>query len=255
MIASNFEEYEYKEADNDKLKSMGFHLGAKVVLTKRMSPEWDIGSGKAKETARNDVPEGTETFIKGFESKNVKPVVEFNIFFKGKTYTIHCAVKPENLKLAEAASGSGGSGNDKGVPDPKLGSAARCLGKEFAWLDNVGEDKKKVDKVELINNWYALLMNNDNKWHNTLLQWDIGMMLGKVLEVLPTFKAEDFILVRRGGSLEVWTARSFKKGELMLGPEAHEIKDKYWTQDRAARVVNSDNLNPSSTNRLSLTGG
>ena len=37
---------------------------------------------------------------------------------------------------------------------------------------------------------------------------------------------------------------AIKKGELMFGPEAHEIKDKYWTQDRAARVVNSDNLNP-----------
>ena len=103
---------------------MGFNLGAKVVLTKRMSPEWDTG-GKGTETARNDVPEGTETFIKGFEAKGGKPVVEFNIFYKSKTYTIHCAVKPENLKLAEASSGPERSGNAKGVPDPKLGPAAR----------------------------------------------------------------------------------------------------------------------------------
>ena len=74
------------------------------------------------------------------------------------------------------------------------------MGTKFKWLDNVGEDKKRVDKVELINDWDALLMNDNNKWHNTLLQWDIGMMLGKVLEVLPTFKAEDFMLVRREGA-------------------------------------------------------
>ena len=48
--------------------------------------------------------------------------------------------------------------------------------------------------------------------------------------------AADFLVVKRGKHIEVWTLKSWPVNKLIMVPFTTEIKDRYWTQNRSALV-------------------
>ena len=48
----------------------------------------------------------------------------------------------------------------------------------------------------------------------------------------------------RGDSIEVWTLKDFNANKLAFGPEANEIKERNWSQNRVALVKYDTNLHP-----------
>ena len=64
----------------------------------------------------------------------------------------------------------------------------------------------------------------------------------------PGLTERDVTVVLRDGIPEVWTARAFEKGELVLTPETTSFMDKYWTAGRSALTKNGNALHPDHRN-------
>ena len=54
---------------------------------------------------------------------------------------------------------------------------------------------------------------------------------------VPTYGPKDFTIVRRGGVLELWATRDFKKHEILLAPVTSVSKDCYWTLGARSAVA------------------
>ena len=118
-MASNFDGDKFVMSGIESLTEQGYHVGAKVVVTKRFSVDYEpaekSASGHGK--YRVDVSKGTEMFIKGFVSakaadkdtktKATKAKLVFNFEHdfgkKGGLKTVDVAIDPDHVEFPATA--------------------------------------------------------------------------------------------------------------------------------------------------------
>ena len=133
LVAANFDGHKFTDTITNKYIKLGFVIGGKASLTKRITVDYDP---KKKNVHRKDVAEGTELLIKGFSDKGV--VVACSADFGGKTKTVDWSVKAEILTPVgrkTAAAVAAKSVSDKQQP----------MLKKFKFLATDDEKKKSLD--------------------------------------------------------------------------------------------------------------
>ena len=209
-------------------------MGAKVITKGRITAEWIVKKAKL----RKDVNKGTETYIKGL-TEGSKIICMFELEHEEKQHKVDVAMNYKNLTLTDEAPKKGDDASGSGGGKKVVGPAQTTLGKAYAFLDAI----PTKGKISISENWSVNLCDSDPKFQNLMLQWDIGFMMHQMSKLVPKLTADDLIIINRDNKFEVWTAKAFKAGSLMISPLSSEIKDRFWTQGRASLVDNSAALN------------
>jgi hypothetical protein len=142
----------------------------------------------------------------------------------------HMSMVLVNGKKGDAATVAGADPNPKGPEVPK--------GLQFLKADG-GEQMVIFEK------WESLQARQDVDTQFRRVQYNVGFNVNQLADMLPNFSSEDLIICKRDDAVEVWTRRDFAKGELVLAPETHEIKDRYWTAGRSVLCEGGCNHHPS----------
>ena len=88
--------------------------------------------------------------------------------------------------------------------------------------------------VQEVSDWGNLLDEQSPAAVLTAWKAKATFAMRQVMAVMPVLTDKDLKVVHRTNSLgavrtEIWTARDFASGELMIAPWTHEIKDRLWT--------------------------
>jgi hypothetical protein len=244
LVAANFDGSKFVGGQTEELEKLGFSHGVKAALVRRITVTFKAGDGSQQ---RKDIQKDTLVSIMGYSAPG-HVVIEVQTTHEGASLVGTVAIKPENLALADGA---------KQKPDKAAIAKAKASAKAFAGLEYVFGEKKKgeamgnAEEVELIRGWEKWLVRNDGECQMSYLKNTISFELKLLTKVVPSLSSDDITLVKRvGGGFEVWTHRNFAAGELVLCPEASEIKTRMWTQGRSALLK----LGKSDTDILKLNG-
>ena len=222
------------KTDHDELLKIGLGIGTKVSLTKRTTIEFDVSKlSKKRKTFRKDAQVGDQSWVQGVAcvNKQYRPLCEFACDFDGHEVKALVAMKPSSLKV-------GSLEVKKGAKETTAASSQVLKGFEF-----LGTSDKPT---EVVKHWKGKLTSADVKSEHSYIHSYIGHALRSVTCAVPTFTEDDLHIIIRGGKTEVWTARPFKKGELVLAPCSTEYKDRYWTYNKAAIVSDSEKFSANS---------
>jgi hypothetical protein len=211
----------------------GFHIGAKVELTKRISLNFPPYA---------DVTVGMTGFIKG--ETGGEPIVTFTKRFGKVDTSCDGKVNINNLKLAVAAASDKPAKNDKpkdgdeadGADQSNVADASK-LPKNLSWLKD--KSAEKPDALEVVQGWAKTQARDHEDMQVKLLHGLLGFALGPVIQTTQKLDTADLTLVKRNGDLEVWTTRDFAAGTLVLAPETNEWKSRNWSLS-ASTIVKYD---------------
>ena len=130
--------------------------------------------------------------------------------------------------------------DDDGNTGPSIPKAP----KHYSWL-NDHLDEADHTRITVVKNWKAWSQKHDED-KDTMSWFARGaslMALRIVMEQLPTYTDNDFLVVNRASkdgkqhSQEVWTLKKFNPGEIILAPVSHILVDKLWTKQACASVL------------------
>ena len=221
LCPGNFDGGVFHKNPIASLFANGFTIGAKLILTRRCTFEFTLPNGKKE---RADVGAGTETFVKGYVDDNDQMVTcEFEHSFGKRAGICDAAVRIKNLELAVtyAARQSDESATKKGKA-------------RHAVLDLVTPEAGVVPAI--VKGWPSKLMSARSVKTADDMAAFITFLGHRVAECCPDLDTSDLTVVRNGDSYEVWTARDFKAGTLMICPETTEVKQRHFTRTRSALV-------------------
>ena len=226
LVAANFDNHKFTDTVSSKYIKLGFVVGGKASLTKRITVDYDA---KNKGKFRKDVAEGTELVVKGFSDKGV--VVACSADFSGKPKTVDWSVKVDiltpvgkNTVAAQAA---------KTAADQK-----DSVLKQYKFLATADEKKKNLD-ICIVNDWEKALMSEDSRVSAEYGKANVLFAINQLASQYPPPNKKDILIVKRGDKHEVWSMRDFNPGQLVLVPESVEIKPRFYTLDRSTICKNT----------------
>ena len=209
---------------------LGFFIGTKVVLARRVTHEF----GPSK--FRKDVPKGYATSIKGMAGG--KPVVRLEAMVGKKTFGADVSLKLECLALPAKAKAEHDSDSDDKADD--VGKNKKVF-KKYPWLEVKSGDNATL-RVEVIPAWQKRLMDTDTYVIHKRVESKVGMVLQSLRNSFPTLGPDDIMICTRGDSYELYTLKEFKAGSLVLTPDSTEIKPRFWTANRGAICRGTEKL-------------
>ena len=195
-----------------------FKRGDQVTVVRRMT--WTLPE-KGKDKYRKDLPVGLEGVIIGWADAEMRNVLlEVALTLNGKKEKFQQACAPRNLQLTSdwKMSQPGGHGEDA---EPE---AAAPPGME--WL--IGDSKPGDLKVE--HKWQALVGDSDQLVRGMYLRGRVSNALQALMQALPTYTDDDFVIANRKTEKGVWkselyTKRTFEPLEIMFGPCSSQLKE------------------------------
>lgn len=217
--------------------SKGLFIGAKVKLLRRMSVNFT-------KTKYLDICVGETGWIKG-ESKG-DAVVRFVKQIKNKDEEADVKVKYANLALVKGDDDTGAKGSGSAAAAAETEGNA-TLPKGFQFLKS-SDDDDKDDAVVVKKGWHKCQSKKAEETLVRQLHSRVGYSLEKTLRELPDYGDSDLVVITRGDATEIWTLKDFPQHKLAFGPEANEIKDRNWSQSRAALVKFDVGLHPQKLN-------
>jgi hypothetical protein len=234
-VPANFEGHKFSKTAAHTLSEAGFHVGDVVVIKRRITAEF----GPKK--TRADVAKNTTTFIKGVTDDGLV-VVSLEKTIGKVEHKCDYAIKLDNIKHQQVKGKAAVKADDKTGPGAKAG---------FPCLDKV------ETKTELIvcKTWAGNQTMNDAKSKNGYLTSSMAHFMFNLMRKLPVYEDKDFIVCKRDGAYEVWTARAFKAKQILFAPCTTEYKDRFWTQGRAVILGNTAELNYEKTNKSFVADG
>ena len=232
LLVADVVDYKTAEKSSDdasiqKKVEAGYTIGRKVKLSKRITVDFPNPNNGGK-PFRKDVLAGDIGKIVGFPKEggaNVRATIEFEVEHESITNVARMNVLYSNMKLVECTSGA------KDVTAASSDSVAA----RYSFLKG-DSDASAISIVDF--NECAFHDGSDTKMKEgpTLVRslLFVGMHLANSLANRWTKK--DIVLCNRAGKLEVWTMRDFAKNELVLHMYSHELKERYWTFNRASPI-------------------
>jgi hypothetical protein len=230
LAPANFENHKFVKTNCAKLLDNGFSIGAKIMLTKRITVEF----GPRK--FRKDLSKGVVGFIAGIVDD--WPVVEFSTIVDKKEIKADVKIKFENIKKFD---GTAETSLDD-VASSSIGKSAKSsLGNDFKFLHT--DDDDEATTIEVIKKWEKLQCEHDPKYQALAMQSVMSFEMMCVSEVVPTLTEKDVVICKRGETYEVWARRDFKPWELAIAPLTNEFKDRFWSYTKSTIVKDSEQLN------------
>lgn len=222
LCPGNFDGGVFHKNPIASLFAKGFTIGTKVILLYRRTYKFTLANGKQ---AMADVGARTETFVKGYIDGNAEVVTcEFEHSFGKRGSICDVAVKIKDLELAVTY-----AARQSDESSTRKGNKAR-----HAILELIKPEEGVVP--EIVKGWPSKLMSARSGKSADELEAFIILLGARVAECCPAFDTSDLTVARNGSSYEVWTARDFKAGTLMLCPETTEVKQRHFTRARSALV-------------------
>ena len=235
-MASNFDNHKFQNTSVDDLVKQGLIIGAKVVLTRRFTVDFD----KARPDRRRDFGVGTETFIKGYADGKVvcRFEAEFGNGKKTKVFESDAAIKASNVSLPSAYAGVA-----KAPHWHKLFTTYPFL-KE---LDNDSE-------IEVVDDSDNCLMHRDVSVQSMNIRSHIMCTVNTISELVRCGD-NSILIVKQNNAYQLWTLVDFKAGSLVLVPETTELKPRFYTVGEGRSVVCKNVTDPSMDKRPFVMDG
>ena len=244
-MAANFKGHKFIKTGVEDLTKLGFNVGAKVVVTKRFTVDYDP---EKPNKCRKDVVVGTECFIKGFvpdtsdESKS-RLVINFEATFGKNLKSVDVALDPAKLRLPPDS-----------IEATGVKTGEKALFKKFPYLELEGDDRT----CEVVASWSKRQMSADAGIKSELKKYDVGFVIDNLTQSLDIFTDQDLLIVRRvkseSVSYEVWTLRKFKAEELVLLPGSTQLLTRHYTAGRSVVVQNTLDFESKEDRPLILDG-
>ena len=205
---------------NFVLSFLSDKVGKKVYLVRRITVE--VGHGKF----RKDIAKSASGIVRGTCDDGKRVVAGFSVEADGKSVDVDVTIKPTGLMFE---------------PDE---STAKTKGKSAVVKKYNFVQADEDDVIQVFENWDKMLADGDEDNELALLKGDIGFVLRRVRDRCPKPTSEDFVVITRNGTPELWTNKDFKKGDIKLVPMATEWRDRYWSQTASVQIANTDKLHP-----------
>jgi len=210
-------------------------VGEQVVVTKRFTVPCPL---KGEPAFKIDLQKGHEAFIscvrrlaEGYVTLKITKTV------KGIGKIFDADVLTTNLERPSSAPAqSSGSATASAKPEP---AAAPVRDAAPAWTKRADLPDGKLAK-----GWHSLLALDHDTTVAIAKQWATASM-AMVAGAVPTYTSKDFLVLKRGAAVEVWTLREFKKHEICFAPVTSFVRDSYWTVGRSVLLRGSSSLHPS----------
>ena len=214
------------EQQSALLQELGFALGDQMEVIRRFTASDSEGT-------RADINVGHIVWIAGAEVKtngSVFPLVSIKKNVGGLSWETTATVNAAHLKLVEAA------------PSPSTDVVKPPAGYGF-----LGESAAGT-KVRIFKDWPKNELSGSQEYSLNALKHKLNFAMEELSRCYVPYGPQDFILVERslhdkGNGVEVWTARDFAAGAILLSPLGPEIKDRHFTTVRATFVRDSQNHN------------
>ena len=104
-------------------------------------------------------------------------------------------------------------------------------------------NRDECPPASVVSDWSKALKMDAELIKHFQKSWS-SVALAMVAASVPIYGPKDFTIVRRGGVLELWATRDFKKHEILLAPVTSVSKDCYWTLGRAVLLPQSYVVSP-----------
>ena len=221
---------EHPSAASDELLQQ-YKLNDQVTVITKVT--WAI-SHPTKPNYRKDINVGSSGIIKGFadsQGRQVLLCIDVSIPGHGSQEVTH-AIFPRHLMLTSeyeerlrseeaAEEEEEQAGEEEEEPD---------VPKEYDFLIKEGESSK----ITIQHQWPSLLADADDLIKASWVKARIGVFLSVLHQTLPSYDTSDLIICQRANDkgiwrTEVWTAREFAPGDLMLAPYTSQMKDTHLT--------------------------
>ena len=209
----NFKESKFVKTAAANHAEQGCIIGAKMILTKRITVDFN-----KKQNMRQDIREGTEVSIKGFEGDD-KIVANFEAVFNKRTYHADVAIKISNLKFP----------NSTASTDTTTQWHAK-----YPFLNGAADQN-----LVLMEDWDTRQTCHDADHKSDYVKAKIKFITESIASGVPTYGPGDLMIVKRNSDFEVWTLKVFKPGELVFLPESGEVKSRFYTVNRSVVVRNT----------------
>ena len=173
---SNFQDNAFVKGVTESLEGLGFKLGCKVKLTKRITitfSHYHKGSSEKPKLIRKDMVAGTVSRVKGVA--NDWPVLNFTSEIpKVGELTADVAVNPDKMKVMEDDDGGAGEEDDDEDAAPGIGLKT-AVPRGHAFLREGGGKK-----VELVQKWPSRVSSKDQALVLANVHHHIGVAMSAV---------------------------------------------------------------------------
>ena len=200
-------------------------------MVRRMS--WALPQ-KGKDNFRKDLNVGLEGRIVGYADAEMRQVLlEVALTVNGKKEKFQQACTPRNLQLTSDYKISQAGATHGGDAEPEEPVAPPGM----EWL--TGDSKVGDLKVE--HKWEDLVGDSDPLVRGMYLRGRVSNALQALMQALPTYTDDDFVIANRKTEKGVWkselyTKRTFQPLEIMLGPCSSQLKETHMTLSANAPV-------------------
>ena len=189
---------------------------------------------------RFDVTAGHEAFVKHVDNINDKePRIQV---------VFHKKIKDVMRRVEESILAHNFKRPSKDDPKPKATAKSKAVPKDGRekgaappWTDLPEKARATVVKA----NWSSMTSAADADWQLHRGKCAAITAVAMIDECCEwDYDKEDFTIVKRDSSLEVWTSRNFTPYEIMLSPVTTNIKDAYYTLGRSVLTKDSSHHHP-----------
>ena len=189
LEASNFKDNSFVATSTSEMLKAGFFIGAKVELTRRIS----IWFSKKD---YHDVNVGECGWIKG--EVGGEPVVNISKDIGKKSLSADVKVKMVNLKIAiDGPDGARANGTGAGADEGGAGGSK--IPKVYKFVEDPDDD----DPVEIVKGWEKHIATTSDETTLKSLHSALGFSLRNVLQTMPVYTGQDFLIIKRGSDPEV----------------------------------------------------
>ena len=220
----------------NKFSTKGFVIGGGLKVTRRMSFKF----GDKQE--RKDVGEGSLAKLEGFKEE------KFVVRFRKDDLESVALVKPCNVVPAELAGDFAEADDAQGALGPNSKKSEEKKSEEnlkpfpdlpYLKLDQPGQKLVVLEWAEKQTTSPADKSGKMRRLRNV-----VSFALSTVVDLCPAYTKQDITIARRDSTVEVYANRNFAKGELMLAPDATELRDRAYSGLKCAWVGNVADVHP-----------